>query len=310
MYLKNPLIFGMLLLGIPTVGSLAHAQGKGDKYVQDSLNMLLAARTIECDIQIGTFVDGKEYTAKGQYFEQVLPHAAPNSFFRSVYRLEITYFSMNAPMASDAELNQMTLVCHISEDGEKHQIDRYTSIEGVKSGSTIDLKKLEERIKAAHQEIVFSQVSVVRKLGGLAGMMRQISRFYEFSSPTQEPLREEGTIPAWKLTGTLQNRHRQELLPRFGGLNKQGHYPADFPSDIEIWLGQHNDFPYKIRYLRRTSEKSEQKELLFQESFYKVVLNGTPLLPFTDLRFAPLKFPEDVFSVRDDTEDFIKALGL
>lgn len=309
MYLKNPLIFGTLL-GILTAGSVVHAQSEGNRHVQDSLKMLLAARTIECDMRIETFVDGKEYTAKGQYVEQVLPHATPNSFFRSVYRLEITYFSMNAPMASDAELNQMTLVCHISENGERHQIDQYTSIEGVKSGSTIDLKKLEERIKAANQQIAFSQVSVVRNLGGLAGMMRQISRFYEFLPPTQDKLRDEETIPAWKLTGTLQNRHRQELLSRFGGLNKQGHYPADFPSDIEIWLGRHNDFPYKIRYLRRTSEKSEQKELLFQESFYKVVLNETPFLPFTDLKFAPLKFPEDVFSVRDDTEKYIKELGL
>jgi hypothetical protein len=112
------------------------------------------------------------------------------------------------------------------------------------------------------------------------------------------------------LTGTLQNRHGQNLLERFGGLDKKGHYPADFPSDIEIWLGRHNDFPYKIRYLRRTSEKSEQKDLLFQQSFYKVVLNDTPFLPFTDLKFAPLKFSEDVFSVQDETEQFIKALGL
>jgi hypothetical protein len=309
MFVKNPLIFG-ILLGTLTAGSIVHAQSAGDKHVLDSLNVLLATRTIECDIRIETFVDKKEYTAKGQYVEQVLPRAAPNSFFRSVYRLEITYFSMNAPMASDAELNQMTVVCHASADGGRHQIDRYTSIEGVKTGSTIDLKKLEERIKAANQEIVFSQVSVVRNLGGLAGMMRQINRFYEFATPTQENLRDQETIPTWKLTGTLQNRHRQELLPWFGGLNNQGHYPADFPSDIEIWIGRHNDFPYKIRYLRRTSEKSEQKEMLFQQSFYKVVLNETPFQPYTDMKFAPLQFPTDVFSVRDETDDFINKLGL
>jgi len=309
MPIKNPFIFGILLVFL-TVGSIAHAQSGGDKYVLDSLNMLLSARTIECDLRIETFVDDKEYTAKGQYVEQVLSRVTPNSFFRSVYRLEITYFSMNAPMANDAELNQMTLVCHASEDGERHQIDRYTSIEGVKSGSTIDLKKLEERIKAANQEIAFSQVSVVRNLGGLAGMMRQISRFYEFASPTQENLRDQEMIPVWKLTGSLQNRHCQALLTKFGGLNKQGHYPADFPSDIEIWIGRHNDFPYKIRYLRRTSEKSEQKKLLFQQSFFKVALNETPFQPYTDLKFSPLKFPADVFSVRDETDDFIKALGL
>ena len=309
MYIKKLLIFG-ILLGILTVGNVVCAQGEGDKYVQDSLKMLLAARTIECDIQFETFVDGKEYTAKGQYVEQVLPQATPHSFFRSVYRLEVTYFPMTASGVSDAELNQMTLVCHVSEDGERHQIDQYTSIEGLKSGITIDLKKLEERITAANQEMVFSQVSVIRNLGGLAGMVRQISRFYEFSPPKQENLQGEETVPAWKLTGTLQNRHRQEWLPRFGGLNKQGHYPADFPSDVEIWIGRHNDFPYKIRYLRRTSETSEQKELLFQQSFYKVLLNGTPFLPFTDLKFAPLKFPEEIFSVQDYTENFIKALEL
>ena len=302
MFAKNPVIWGALL-GILTVGIVAHAQGEGDKYIDDSLKVLLAMRTVECDLRIETVVDGKEYSARGDYAEQVLPQAAPNSFMRSKYRLDIYY----APSSNDAEANRMTIVCLASDDGDEHRIEQRTSIEGVKEYSTIDLKKFEDRLKLTKSEIFFRQASEVRNLGGLAGMMRQISRFYEFSAPTQENLQDEETVPTWKLIGTLKKIYHQDLLTQFGGLDKKGQYPANFPSDIEVWIGRHNDFPYKIRYLRRTSEKSEQKKLLFQELFCKVVLNGPPI-PAT--RFTPLTVPEDVFSMPDKTDDFIRKLGL
>jgi hypothetical protein len=301
MYKKSFTVL-VMFWGIFTTENVALSQGEGDKYVQDSLKMLLSVQTVECDLRIETFVDGKEYTARGRYEEQALPRTTPHPFLRSMYRLEI-----NFPMANDSEPNRMTLVCHPSEDRERNQIERYTFIEGDKSFSTIDLTKLEERLKAVNKETVFAQVSEVRNLGGLAGTMRQISRFYEFSAPTQENLQDEEAVPTWKLTGTIRGILHKELLARFGGLDKKGRYPADFPSDIEIWIGRHNDFPYKIRYLCRISEMSRRKELVLQESFYKVNLNGTPL-PAS--RFAPLNPPEDVFSDPDDTDNFIKSLGL
>ena len=304
--MRNYIIIFGTLLGILSAGGIVCAQGAGDKHVQDSLKMLLAMQTVECDIRIEIFVDGNEkgYVARGHYAEQVLPRATPNTFLRSMYRLELNFWN---PMTSDAEPNRLTLVCLAYEDGDRHRIEWRTSIEGETETKMIDLKKLEDRLKQTKNEVFFSQVSEVRNLGGLAGMMRQISRFYEFSSPTQENLQDEETIPAWKLTGTLKNIHHQDLLKRFGGLNKKGQYPADFPSDVEIWLGRHNEFPYKIRYLRRTSEKSEQKKVLFQESFYKVMPNGPPI---PAAKFAPLTVSEDVFSMPDDTDNFIKKLGL
>ena len=305
--MKNFIVLGTLL-GILTTG-IARAQVGGGQYVLNSLDVLLAAKTIACDLRIEAFVEGKKYTAWGQYAEQALPQVAPSTFLRSVFRQELN-FSMNPPKPHDTEPNRMTVVCYVSDDGNKHQRDRYTAIGGVKSGDTIDLKRIEARLKAANKEGEFRSISEVRYLGGLAGMMRQISNFYEFSSPTQENLQDEETIPAWKLTGTLKSIHRKSLLEKFGGLNKKGHYPSDFPSDIEIWLGRHNDFPYQIRFLRRTSERSSQKTLLFQESFYKVALNSTPMLDTgVNSQFTPLKFPNDVF-VRDDTDNFMSTLGL
>jgi len=295
-----------LVWGILTTDHVAFAQGAGDKYVLDSLKTLLAARTIESDIRIETYVDGKAYAAWGRYEEQALPKATPGAFLRSMYQLDI-YFSMTSPTANDSEPNRMTLVCHPSEDKDTNQIRCYTHVEGVKSFSTIDLAKLEGRLISANKEAVFAQVSEVRNLGGLAGMMRQISRFYEFVAPTQENLQDEEAVPTWKLTGTLRSIYHKQLLSQFGGLDKRGRYPVDFPSDVEVWIGRHNDFPYKIRYLRRISEASPPKEPLFQESFYKVNLNGTPI---SSSKFAPLTPPVDFFSIQDDTDRFIKSLGL
>ena len=303
--LARNFIIWLTLLRILTVNGFVHAQGAGDKYVLDSLNVLLAMRTVECDVQIATFVDGKEYSAKGDYAEQALPQAVPNAFLRSMYRLNIYFW--NAPMANDGDPNQMTLVCYATEDNAEHRCEQYTFIEGVKGYSMIDLKKLEDRLKQTNSEMFFGQASEVRNLGGLAGMLRRICRFYEFSAPTQENLQTEETVMTWKLSGTLKKIYHQDLLTQFGGLTTKEKYPADFPSDVEIWLGRHNDFPYKIRYLRRTSDKSEQKKLLFQESFSKVVLNGPPI---PAVRFAPLKIPDDVFSMPDNTDDFIKKLKL
>ena len=296
----------VLLLVILSTGGNVVAQGDGDRYVQASLKRLLSWRTIECDLRMETMVSGKEYAARGHYNEQALLQASPDSFFRSQYRLEIL-FSMNPPTTADSEPNRLTLVCYASEDGEVHQIDRCTIIEGEKEFSIIDLKRLEQRLKETNREVFFQHVSEVRNLGGLAGMMRQIHRFYEFSKLEQEELHDEEKVSALKLTGTLRSIPRKELLTRFGGLGKKGEYPSGFPSDIELWLGRHNDFPYKVRYLRRSSEKSESTELLFQESFYRVVLNGPPI---PNSRFAPLTIPEGIFREKDDTDNFIKALGL
>ena len=298
------------LLLILVAHSTAFAQGEGDEYVSDSLKRLLTVNTIECDIRIETFVDGKEYAASGLYKEQVLPRMVlgqPSPFLRSMYWLDIFFRpSINTPMASTAEPNRMTLVCRPGTNGERSQVECRISIEGNQSFSTIDLTRLERRLRETNRELFFTQVSEVRNLGGLAGKMRQISRFYEFSFSIQENLQDGETIPTLKLTGKLRGFLHAEMLARFGGLDERGHYPADFPSDIELWLGRHNEFPYKIRYLRRISENSEQKELLVQESFSNVVLNGTPI-PVS--KFAPLIPPEGV-SVVDETDDFIRELGL
>jgi hypothetical protein len=299
-----------LTIGASCSLSQAQSDGKatGEKHLKDSLRALLALKTIECDIRMETQVDGTEYASRGRYEEQVLPKPLAGNFLRSIYRLEVYFSTVDTPTASGSDPNRMTLVCHISDDPTKSQIGKYTSIEGVKTFSTIDVSRLEERLKQADSEQFFAQISEVRNLGGLAGTFRQIDRFYEFIAPVQqENLQGDEQVPAWKITGSLRKVYYKDMLQRFGGLDKKGRHPADLPTDVEIWIGRHNDFPYKVRYLNRQTEKSEQKTLLFQESFFNVILNGEPI-PVS--KFAPLKVPEGVFSVQDDTDNFLRSLGL
>ena len=304
---KTSLIIVTALFFVHATGGSVFAQGEGDRFVLESLNTLLTANTIECDIQTETFVDGNRYAARGHYEEQTLPRPAsglPTPFQRSMYWLEI-YFTPNVPVPSNAEPNRMTLVCLPATDRERSQIKQYTIIEGNKSFTTIDLTRLEEKLKETNSKLFFTQVSEVRNLGGLAGMMRQINRLYECSLPTQETLQDGEPIPALKLTGQLRSDIHNDLLSQFGDGDKRGHYPPNFPSDIELWLGRHDDFPYKICYSRRLAAQSEQKVLLYQETFSKVVLNGTPI---PESRFV-LVPPEDVISV-DRTDPFLQELGL
>lgn len=307
MFPKIPLRYGTLLIILATCGTV-FSQGEGDKHIEDSLNILLTASTVECDIRIETFVGGKKYAAVGRYEEQALPRPArrqSSAFLRSMYRQEI-YFPMSTHAASNAERNRMTLVCRPGTNGGNALLEQYTHIEGVKVFRTVDLTRLEQRIRSANKEAVFAQVSEVRNLGGLSGMMRQINRFYEFSAPVQVSL-PDGEISALKLVGQLRRIYHDDLLARFGGLDSRERYPGTFPSNIEIWLGRHDNFPYRIRYLRRLSAESNQQTLLFHEEFFNVIINGAPI---PDARFAPLTIPDDVFSVQDDTDRVIGELGL
>ncbi|MDR1270583.1 MAG: hypothetical protein LBK82_13760, partial [Planctomycetaceae bacterium] len=227
----------------------------GGKYLKQSIDRILMLKTIESDIRMDVQVDGIEYSARGRYEEQALPKPLAGEFLRSMYRLDINFLT-NVPAVPGSEPNRMTVVCHLSEDREQNQIWQYMSIEGEKTFNIIKISPVENAIKQSKKEPRFTQISEVRNLGGLAGQLRQIDRFYEFLTPAQAETLEEGeSIAVWKITGVIRPTYFDSLIKQFGGLDKKKRFPPVFPSDIEIWIGRNDGFPYKIRYLNRPSEK-------------------------------------------------------
>jgi hypothetical protein len=282
----------------------------GGKYLTQSIDRILMLKTVESDIRIDVQVDGIEYSARGRYEEQALPKPLAGEFLRSMYRLDINFLT-NIPAVPGSEPNRMTVVCHLSEDREQNQIWQYMSIEGEKTFNIIKISPVENAIKQSKKEPRFTQISEVRNLGGLAGQLRQIDRFYEFPAPAQpETLEEGGSIAVWKITGVLRPTYFDNLIKEFGGLDKKKRYPPVFPSDIEIWIGCHDEFPYKIRYLNRPSEKSVKRTLLLQSSYFNVILDGEEIPSIRFATFEQGEYLEGVFGFQDITTSFIQSLGL
>jgi hypothetical protein len=281
-----------------------------DFILQQSISSALLQRTIESDMRISVFVDGIEYAARGRYEEQVAPNVKPGNFLRSMYRLDVNFLS-DTPAAPGSEPNRMTIVCHLSNDLEKNQIWQYTSVEGKKSLNIIKVSTLEAAIQHSQKTAVFGTLSGVKNLGGLSAQMKQLASFYEFTaSPTAETIEGENPVKVWKLTGTVKKELFKTLIERFGGVEKKGAYPSDFPSDIELWIGQTDFFPYKIQYLNRPKENSEKRTVLYRASYYNVMLNGKEIPASQFAMLEKGEYPEGVFNFTDITQQVIRSLGL
>lgn len=283
-----------------------------ESLIERSAERLASLKTIECNLRMDVWVDGIEFSARGRYEEQIVKHVAPNDFLRSMYRLDVNFLS-DAPLAPGTDPNRMTIVCHISsEDRAKSQVWQYRSIEGKKDLSIIRLSKLEEAIGKKKNDRQPLFVSGVRDLGGIYASVKQIEQYYEFKeSPQSVTLDGQGGMAVWKLNGTLRKEHYEKLLEKFGGLGKKKRLPSGFPSDIELWIGQDDLFPYKILYLSRPTEGSKKKIPVLQTSWFDIILNGEEIDPGNFALFNENgEYPEGVFHLRDDTQKFINSLGL
>lgn len=268
-------------------------------------------KTIECNLRMSVWVDDMEYLARGRYEEQAVLGVRNDDFLRSMYRLDINFIS-DVPLAPGTDPNRMTVVCHISRDRDKSQIWQYMSIEEKKELRIIRIPRLENAIRQSAKGQQYFSIGEVRNLGGMAGVLRQIDRFYEFAvAPIKERLEGSESVAVWKLTGTVRKEHYDALLKQFGGLGKKGKLPSDFPSDIELYVGQDDFFPYKIRYLNRPMESSKKRLPLSETSYFNVILNGEEIPEGNFALFNENgEYPEGVFDFQDDTTRFIQSLGL
>ncbi len=281
-------------------------------FAQNVLDQSIAAiqshQTIECNLRMSVWVDGIEYASRGRYEEQAVSAGTPNNFLRSMYRLDINDIS-DVSLTPGTDPNRMTVVCHVAANRENSQIWQYKSVEGQKSLRFIRTNPLETAIRNSKKRTDLSCIAEVENLGGLAGTLKQIARLYEF---TAEPVEDqEADMSVWKWTGTLRKERYDVLLKQFGGLGKKNALPSDFPSDIEVHIGQGDAFPYKITFLNRPYEDSKKRTPLSETTYFDVILNGEPIPagnfpPFSENG----RRPEGLFNFQDDTNLTIRALGL
>ena len=251
-------------------------------------------------------VMGKEYTANGKYEEQRLANPPPGDFQRSMYRLDLN-FMMAGPTKSGSEPNRLTIICHPVADREMGRHWQYTSIEGVKTVKFVRLAALENAVRQTGKQETIGSVGEIKDLGGVAGTLKQIARFYEFTDIPKESVLEDGRA-VWKITGSLSSDHWETMVKAFGGLERKKFYPRQMPTDIEVCIGKDDVFPYRIEYRNRPLRDSPKRTLLTRIVYFDVILNGEPLPELKFSAFDEGKLPEGVLRAIDDTNRVIQSI--
>jgi len=307
----NPYALSAFCLGV-LLGNSVFAQTNSVDAEQLFNAMLVnvqSLRTIEAEVRVEVFVMGKEHVAKGKYEEQRLENPPPGDFQRSMYRLYL-YFASETPTTPGSERNSLTVICHPTSDRDVGRLWKYRSIEGVKSVQYVNLAKLEDAVRQRGRQSLIGNVGETKNLGGLSGTLKQIARFYGFADSPGETVMDGGeSRPVWKIVGTLRSEFEESMTKAFGGLEKKtNNFPNQMPTDIEIFIGVDDAFPYKIEYRNRPKADSSKRTVLTRIVYSDVSLNGEPIPELKFSAFDKGNLPEGVYQTDDITEQVIRSI--
>ncbi|MGL4595687.1 MAG: hypothetical protein ACRCUY_13265 [Thermoguttaceae bacterium] len=279
-----------------------NASQLGGELLLESILRFTEIETIESSVNVTVLVDKIEFTAQGKYEEQGTTKTS--GLFRSMYRFDLN-FLMEGPAIPGAEPNRMTIVCNITEDREKDRIWKYRSIEGTRTLSFVRVAPIEAAM--IQQKPTPKSLTELPFLGGIAGMLRQVDRVYEFKE-SPKLVSVGNSIPVWKLTGQI----RPTILQQWAGKPELSEIPEDkwpftAPTHIEIYLGQKDYFPHQIDYFNRLNGV-EKGGLLLRTTYSDVILNGNPISASRFRIFDKGETPDGVYKAIDETDVFIRSL--
>ena len=305
----GPLILSVLCLGV-LLGNPVFAQtgsSNAERLFNAMLVHLQSLHIIEAGVRVEVFVMGKEYVARGKYEEQRLSNPPPGDFQRSMYRLTLNFDALTFP---SSEPNRLMIVCHPTSDRETGRLWKYTSIEGNKSVEYVMLAKLEDAVRRTNKQATIGNVGETKNLGGLVGTLKQIARFYEFTDPPQKNVLEGGESQSvWRIVGSLRTDFEESMAKAFGGLDKKTkNFPNQMPTNVEIYIGTDDAFPYKIEYQNRPKTDSPKRTALTRIVYFDVFLNGEPIPELKFSAFDKGDLPEGVFQPTDITDRVIRSI--
>ena len=303
----SPLVLSTFFLGI-LLGNSTFSQtnsSDAERLFNEMLVKVRSLETIKAEVRMDVFVMGQEYTAKGTYEEQKLENPLPGDFQRSMYRLDL-HFVTGVPTALGSEPNRLIILCHPTSDRETGRLWQYRSIEGEKSVQFVTLAQLENIVRQRGKLALIGSVGETKNLGGLAGTLKQIAQFYEFADLPMETVMKGGeSQPVRKIIGSLRSDFEESMTKAFGGLEKKTkNFPSQMPTNIEIFVGRDDTFPYKIEYQNRPKADSPKRIILTRIVYFNVSLNSEPI-PMDKYRDNLL---EGVYRTEDITDRVIRSI--
>lgn len=268
--------------------------------VDQARKRLFALRSLKANIRMNVYIDKNEFSAQGKYVEESLA-AAPGEIKRSRFRVDLD-FPLSTTDSQAEILNEIRIVC------DANRINRFQSIEGIRTLAYINVDAVLDAVKRSPRKAEYASLGEMGGIGGISGVIDYLKNVYEFEESAQESfLKSKPPLPVWKLAGKLRRAQLDMHLTRLGwSENSKEPFPSHLPTEIEIFLGKDDYFPYRIHYYN-TSPRNGKKNLITQLVFCDVITNEGDI---PDYQFTINNLPKGIGVPVDMTAEYINSLGL
>lgn len=269
---------------IPTPGEI----------LQTSVTRMEEQRSLSAKIGIRVSTGEMELGGNGKYEELKDKETGEESKDRkdcfgatSLFRLHLELPRLDAAPEEGGEDNLLDIVC------DKNTLWTYTSIEGEKKLSELKLTEMastlaqtkvnepETKKLAASGLSLPTPLSGFPGLGGIGGLLRQLTVWYDFSDEVKQVSMKgkKGTLQAWKLTGRFKEEAYAKTSENLLGDNPGERKPAlnRVPAVVEVYIGRADAFPYRFRYFSGFDSK-KQREIMTLD-FTDVCENHVSVVP-------------------------------
>ena len=179
----------------------------------------------------------------------------------------------------------------------------YRKLPDGESLSKVDAVRAITALEQAAGRLPCEAIASSPGLGGLGRLMRGLNARFEFTSVVADQL---GGLPVWKLCGGWRPAELVRLLPKQKAALEKGRppdltaLPAHLPDSVVLFLGQEDNFPFRIDYLR--SVPRSPPRCLMGLEFFELNFNG----PIDSGQFL---FTPSNLEIIDRTEEFVRSFG-
>lgn len=254
-----------------------------ERLLRESIVRLEGLRSFSADLDFEARFFGERYFGRGRYeetSEATGGSAARRSTLENArYRLRASIARGNA--RDDGEENVQEIVC----DCDRQALWKYTSLEGAKSLTRVDVAELSNGLASLSVEELAAvgvegpcAMNGLPGLGGLAGTLRRLSAVYRFEPRIERAPTFKGTEVV-KITGRARGKFWETSKRRLGVDRFEPYLNENLPGNVEIYLGADWPFPYKIVYFSLAENEEKTRNDIFTVEYSTVVRNDATIRP-------------------------------
>ena len=268
---------------------VAASDSPAERLLRESIVRLEGLRSLSADLNFEAHFFGERYFGRGRYEETSEASAASGGGASRRSSLENVRFRLRASIApgsakaarGDGAENVLEVVC----DCDRQALWTYSSLEGAKSLSRVDVAELSSAL-ASFREDELAAVGLegpcamngLPGLGGLTGTLRRLATVYRFEPEAAKAPSFKGTEVV-KITGRARKPFWETAKRRLEVDAFEPYLNENLPGNVEIYFGVDWPFPYKIVYFSLADDEEKTRNDIFTVEYSAVTRNDATIRP-------------------------------